>query len=51
MIELFDCSFFSLSGWDIDLDNCDNEWFALERNQDHSVIFKIAPKYCISDSC
>ena len=26
------------------------EWFALETNRDHSVIFEIAPKYCISDS-
>ena len=26
------------------------EWFALEMNRDHSVIFEIAPKYCISDS-
>ena len=25
-------------------------WFALEMNRDHSVIFKIASKYCISDS-
>ena len=24
--------------------------FALEMNQDHSVIYEIAPKYCISDS-
>ena len=27
------------------------EWFALEMSRDHSVIFEIAPKYCISDSC
>ena len=26
------------------------EWFALETNWDHSVIFEIAPKYCILDS-
>jgi len=26
------------------------EWFALKMNQDHSVIFETAPKYCISDS-
>ena len=32
------------------LDYCDVEWFALETNQDHSVIFEIAPKYCILDS-
>ena len=29
---------------------CDIEWFALEMNRDHSVIFEIAPKYCILDS-
>ena len=34
----------------IDLDYCDIEWFTLEINRDHSVIFKTAPKYCISDS-
>ena len=32
------------------LDNCDIEWFALERNRDHSVVFEIASKYCILDS-
>ena len=32
------------------MDNCDIEWFALETNRDHSVVFKIASKYCISDS-
>ena len=25
------------------------EWFALETNRDHSVIFEIASKYCILD--
>ena len=34
----------------IDLDYCDIEWVALEMNRDHSVIFEIASKYCISDS-
>ena len=34
----------------IDLDYCDIESFALEMNRDHSVIFEIASKYCISDS-
>ena len=29
---------------------CDIEWFALETNRDHSVVFEIASKYCISDS-
>ena len=36
--------------WSIGLDYCDIEWFALEMNRDHSVIFEIASKYCISDS-
>ena len=35
----------------IDLDYHDIELFALETNSDHSVIFEIASKYCISDSC
>ena len=43
-------SFFGISVWGIDLDYCDTEWFALETNRDHSVIFEIASKYCISDS-
>ena len=37
-------------GWGIDLDYGDIEWFALETNRDHSVVFEIASKYCISDS-
>ena len=28
----------------------DIEWFALERNRDHSVVFERASKYCISHS-
>ena len=36
--------------WGIGLDYCDIEWFALETNRDHSVVFEIASKYCISDS-
>ena len=47
---LFNFSFFVVSGWGIDLDYCDIEWFTLEMNRDHSVIFEIALKYCISDS-
>ena len=38
-------SFFSVTGWGIDLDNCDIEWFVLETNRDHSVIFEIASKW------
>ena len=49
-IEPFDFSFFSVTGWGIDLDYYDIEWFALETNRDHSVIFETAFKYCISDS-
>ena len=29
---------------------CDIEWFALETNRDHSVVFEIASKYCVLDS-
>ena len=42
-------SFFSISGWGTDLDYCDVEWFALETNGDHSIVFEIAPKYSILD--
>ena len=41
---------FDICGWGIDLDYCDVEWFALETNQDHSVIFETTPKDCILDS-
>ena len=33
-----------------DLEYYDTEWFALETNRDHSVIFEIASKYYILDS-
>ena len=46
----FNFSFFSITSRGIDLDYCDIEWFALETNRDHSVIYEIASKYCISDS-
>ena len=49
-IELFNFSFFSITGWGIDLDYCDIEWFALETNREHSVVFEIASKYCILNS-
>ena len=45
----FNFSFFSITGQGIDLDYHDTEWFALEMNRDHSVIFEIVSKYCISD--
>ena len=49
-IELFDFSFLGISGWSIDLDYCDVGSFALETNQDHSVIFEVTPKCCTLDS-
>ena len=36
-IELFNFSFFSITGRGIDLDSCDIEWFGLEMNRDHSL--------------
>ena len=50
IIEPFNFSFFSITGWGIDLDYCDIEWLALEMNRDHSVVFEIASKLGISDS-
>ena len=38
-LEPFNFRFFSISGWSIDLDYCDIEWFALEMNRDRCVIF------------
>ena len=49
-MEPFNFSFFSITGQGIDLDYHDIEWFALEMNRDHSVIFEISSMYCISDS-
>ena len=49
-IEPFNFSFFSITGQGTDLDYRDIEWFALETNRDHSVVFEIASKYCISGS-
>ena len=49
-IEPFNFSFFSVTGWGIDLDYCDIEWFALEMNRDHSVIFEMHPSTAF-DSC
>ena len=34
----------------MELDYCDVEWFSLEMNKDHSVIFEAALKYYISES-
>ena len=49
-IEPFNFRFFSITGQGIDLDYRDIEWFALETNRDHSVVFKIECKNCILDS-
>ena len=48
--EPFNFSFFSINAWGIDLDYCEIEWFVLEMNRDHYVVFEIASKYFISDS-
>ena len=46
-IEPFNFIFFIITGWGIELDYCYIEWFALETNRDHSVVFEIAYRYCI----
>ena len=43
-------SFFSVTGWGIDLDYRDIEWFALEMNRDDSVMFETTPNFCIVGS-
>ena len=48
---IFKFTFLSISGWGIDLNYCEIEWFALEMSKNCSVIFECAPNYCISDSC
>ena len=48
--EPFNFSFFSIPGSGIDLDYCDIDWFALEMNRDHSVVFETAFEYSILDS-
>ena len=49
-MEPFNFSSFIITGKGINLNYCDIEWFALETNRDHSVIFEIAPKCCILDA-
>ena len=44
-LQLLQCT-----GWGIDLDYYDIEWFALKTNRDRSVLFEAASKYCILDS-
>ena len=41
-IEPSNFSFFSIIGWGIDLVYSNIEWFALETNRDHFVVFEIA---------
>ena len=43
-------SFFSITGRGTELGYHDIECFVLKTNRDHSIIFEIASKYCISDS-
>ena len=43
-MESFNFSFFSITAQSIALDYCDIEWFAMETNRDHSVVFEIASK-------
>ena len=49
-IESFNFSFFSITDQGLDLDYRDIEWFTLETNTNHSVVFEIVFKYWISDS-
>ena len=49
-IEPFNFHFFSITAQGIDLDYCDTEWFVLERDRDHSVVFEIVSKHSVSDS-
>ena len=42
-MKLFNLSFFGITGWGIDLDHCDIEWFALEMNKDHSLFLILHP--------
>ena len=50
-VEPLNVNFFGVTGWDVGLDYHDIEWFALQTNRDHSVVFEMASKYSISESC
>ena len=50
VVEPFNFSFLSITGWGIDLHYCDIERFALEINGDHSVVCESIPKNYILDS-
>ena len=43
LLEQFDYNFFRISGWCIDLNYYDTGSFALEMNQDHSVLLRSHP--------
>ena len=40
-MEPLNFSFFSITGWGIDLDYSDIEWFALEINRDHLSFLRL----------
>ena len=40
----------TIIGQGVVLDDCNIEWFALEKNRDHFVIFETASEYCILNS-
>ena len=46
-LELFNFSFFSITGLGIDLDYHGSECFALETDKNHSVVFEIVPHTCV----
>ena len=50
-VEPLNVNFFGVTGWGIGLDYHDIEWFALQTNRDHSVVFEMASKYSVSESC
>ena len=41
-------NFFGISIWGIGMDYSDVEFLALEKDQDYSIVFEVAPKHCIS---
>ena len=50
LVGLFNFGFFSITAQGMDLGYCDIQWFALETNRDHSVVFEIALKFYILQS-
>ena len=49
-MELFNFSFFSITGQGIDLDSCDIEWFVLETEFILSFL-RLPPSTAFLDSC